>query len=308
MNWKELAAEVTAVGAGGDSADPVTGVEYDSRKVRPGSVFVAMKGGSTDGNRYIVKARSAGALGIITDSAQTFDHLLVFAPGLPLLEVEHGRRALAEASAAFFGHPERKLTASGITGTNGKTTTAYLIDSVLRASGHTTALVGTIEYHLAGRVLPAVNTTPESLDLVRLFAELERAGGTHATLEVSSHALALGRVYGLHFHTAVFTNLTRDHLDFHGTMENYFAAKQTLFEGAGGPPPEFAVLNRDDEYARKLKVDPKTEVLWYGLGHERDLRCEVPLEGGEIWSLDEHLSNVVDPDGRVLVPLAQHGT
>ena len=105
MNWKELAAEVTAVGAGGDSAEPVTGVEYDSRRVRPGSVFVAIKGGSTDGNRYVEKARAAGALGIITDSAQTFDHLLVFSPGLPLLEVEHGRRALAEASAAFFGHP-----------------------------------------------------------------------------------------------------------------------------------------------------------------------------------------------------------
>ena len=177
------------------------------------------------------------------------------------------------AARNFYGKPDERLGLTGITGTNGKTTTAYLIDSVLRAPGHTTALIGTIEYHLAGRVLPAVNTTPESLDLVRLFAELERAGGTHATMEVSSHALALGRVYGLHFHTAVFTNLTRDHLDFHGTMEDYFAAKQTLFEGAGGPPPAFAVLNRDDEYARKLKVDAKTEVLWYGLGNESDLRA-----------------------------------
>src|SRR5205807_6161840 len=130
----------------------------------------------------------------------------------------------------------------GITGTNGKTTTSYLIDSVLRTGGKTTAMIGTIEYHLAGRVLKAVNTTPESLDLLRLFAELENAGGTHVTMEVSSHALALGRVYGLHFHTAVFTNLTRDHLDFHGSMEEYFAAKQMLFEGAGGPPPPFAVL------------------------------------------------------------------
>ena len=127
---------------------------------------------------------------------------------------------------------------------------------MLRAAGGITALIGTIEYHLAGKVLPAVNTTPESLDLVRIFAELERAGGRHATMEVSSHALALGRVYGLHFHTAVFTNLTRDHLDFHGTMDAYFAAKQMLFEGAGGPPPAFAVLNRDDEYARRLKLDP----------------------------------------------------
>ena len=120
MNWKELAEEVTAVGAGGDSAQPVTGVEYDSRRVRPGSVFVAMKGGATDGNRYVEKAIAAGALGVITDSAQKFDHLLVFQPGLPVLEVENGRRALAQASAAFFGHPERQLKATGITGTNGK--------------------------------------------------------------------------------------------------------------------------------------------------------------------------------------------
>src|ERR1039458_7309778 len=124
MNWKELAAEVTAVGAGGDSNDTVTGVEYDSRKVRLGAVFVAMKGGSTDGNRYVEKARAAGALGIITDSAPTFDHLLVFAPGLPVLEVEHGRCALAQASAAFFGHPERRLAATGITGTTRQSTLA----------------------------------------------------------------------------------------------------------------------------------------------------------------------------------------
>src|SRR5205823_4566812 len=132
------------------------------------------------------------------------------------IRVEHGRQALALASRNFYGRPDERLALTGITGTNGKTTTSYLVDSVLREAGHTTALIGTIEYHLAGTVLPAVNTTPESLDLIRLFAELEKLGGSHATLEVSSHALELGRVYGLHFHTAVFTNLTRDHLDFHG--------------------------------------------------------------------------------------------
>src|SRR5580704_15528521 len=124
MEWKDLIAEVPAIGAAGESDQPITGVEYDSRRVRPGAVFIAMKGGSTDGNRFVDKAIAAGALGIITDSAQTFDHLLVFQPGLPALEVEHGRRALAAASAAFFAHPERKLAATGITGTNGKTTTA----------------------------------------------------------------------------------------------------------------------------------------------------------------------------------------
>jgi UDP-N-acetylmuramoyl-L-alanyl-D-glutamate--2,6-diaminopimelate ligase len=250
----------------------IRGLEYDSRRVGEGFLFFAFPGSRADGRQFAEDALARGAVAVASESEKPG------APGGPLgaapwIQVEHGRQALALAARNYYGKPDERLGLTGITGTNGKTTTAYLIDSVLRASGYTTALVGTIEYHLAGRVLPAVNTTPESLDLVRLFAELERAGGTHATLEVSSHALALGRVYGLNFHTAVFTNLTRDHLDFHGAMENYFAAKQTLFEGAGEPPPRFAVLNRDDEYARKLKVDPKTEVLWYGLGHERDLRA-----------------------------------
>ena len=171
MNWNELTDEITAVGAGGASDEPVTGIEYDSRRVRPGSVFVAMKGGSTDGNKYVDKAIAAGALGIITDSAPAFDHLLVFEPGLPVLEVEHGRRALAQASAAFFGHPERALAATGITGTNGKTTTAFLTEALLNAARRTTVLVGTIEYHVAGETRPSVHTTPESRELFELMAE-----------------------------------------------------------------------------------------------------------------------------------------
>src|SRR5581483_11177478 len=134
-------------------------------------------------------------------------------------------------------------------------------------------MIGTIEYHVAGRVMPAVNTTPESLDLMRIFDDLKRAGGSHATMEVSSHALALGRVYGMQFQTVVFTNLTRDHLDFHGTMEDYFAAKQLLFDGAGGPPPRFAVINRDDSYGKRIKLKPATEAIWYGLGQDANLRA-----------------------------------
>ncbi len=199
MNWKELIEEVTAVGAGGDSNDQITGVEYDSRRVRPGSVFVAMKGGSTDGNRYIEKAIAAGALGIVTDSAPKFDHLLVFQPGLPVLEVEHGRRALAEASAAFFGHPERKLAATGITGTNGKTTTAFLIEALLNAAARKAVLVGTIEYHIAGEVRPSIHTTPESRDLIELMAEGASRGATELVTEVSSHALDQGRMAGVNF-------------------------------------------------------------------------------------------------------------
>jgi UDP-N-acetylmuramoyl-L-alanyl-D-glutamate--2,6-diaminopimelate ligase len=140
-----------------------------------------------------------------------------------------------------------------------------LLDSMLRAAGKITALIGTIEYHLAGRVLPAVNTTPESLDLFRMFAELLEAGGTHATLEASSHALDLGRIYAMNFHTAGFTNFTRDHLDYHHTMEAYFDAKQLLFTPRSGPPPRFAVLNGDDEAVRRLEISKETEILWYGL-------------------------------------------
>ncbi len=273
MKWKELVEEVTAVGAGGDpgddSAQPVTGIEYDSRRVRPGSVFVAMKGGSTDGNRYVEKAITAGALGIITDSAQKFDHLLVFQPGLPVLEVEHGRRGLAQASAAFFGHPERKLAATGITGTNGKTTTAFLTEALLNAAARTTVLVGTIEYHVAGEVRPSVHTTPESRDLFELMAEGVARGATELVTEVSSHALDQGRAAGVNFDVAVFTNLTRDHLDYHGTMEKYFAAKRLLFDGTVYPAPRVAVINANDPHGQELAAAARkagAEVRTYGIG------------------------------------------
>src|SRR5208282_5237038 len=150
--WNELITEIAAVDSSGGSHAPITGIEYDSRRVRPGTVFVAMKGGSTDGNRFVEKALAAGALGIVTDSAQPFDHLTVYRPGLPILHVEHGRRALAQAAGAFFGHPERALAATGITGTNGKTTTAFLTEALLNAAGRKTVLIGTIESHVAGEV------------------------------------------------------------------------------------------------------------------------------------------------------------
>ncbi len=275
MNWKELIAEVAAVGVGGGSDGPVTGVEYDSRKVTKGSVFVAMKGGSTDGNKYVEKALTSGALGIITDSPHKFDHLLVFEAGLPVLEVEHGRRALAQASAAFFGHPERQLATTGITGTNGKTTTAYLVESLLNAAARKTVLVGTIEYHVAGEVRPSVHTTPESRDLYELMAEGVARGATELVTEVSSHALDQGRATGLTFDVAIFTNLTRDHLDYHQTMEKYFAAKRLLFDGMVYPAPRVAVINSHDPHSKQLAAAARkagAEVRTYGIG-EGDWRA-----------------------------------
>jgi UDP-N-acetylmuramoyl-L-alanyl-D-glutamate--2,6-diaminopimelate ligase len=246
---------------------PVTGLEFDSRKAGAGTLFFAFPGSRADGRQFAGDAIARGAIAVVSESAAPAELASRW------IEVEHGRHALALAARNFYGKPDERMGLTGITGTNGKTTTSYLIDSVLRTAGHKTALIGTIEYHLAGRVLPAVNTTPESLELIRLLAELEREGGSHATMEVSSHALALGRVYGLRFHTTVFTNLTRDHLDFHGNMDAYFAAKATLFTGAGGPPPEFAILNRDDSYTRWIKTDPKTQVIRYGLGPDAELRA-----------------------------------
>lgn len=269
MIWNELITEVTAVGSAGSSTVPITGIEYDSRRVHPGAVFVAMKGGSTDGNRFVGKAITAGALGIVTDSAQTFDHLTVYEPGLPILHAEHGRRALAQASAAYFGHPERALAVTGITGTNGKTTTAFLTEALLNAAARTTVLIGTIEYHVAGQVRPSIHTTPESRDVFELMAEGVSRGATELVTEVSSHALDQGRVIGIPFDVAIFTNLTRDHLDYHRTMENYFAAKRLLFDGTVYPPPRVAVLNAHDPRAEELAEAAQkagAEVRTYGIG------------------------------------------
>lgn len=252
MIWSDLIAEIPAIDSSGNSAAPVTSIEYDSRCVRSGSVFVAMKGGSTDGNRFVQKALDAGAAGIVTDSQQTFDHLVVYHPGVPVLAVEHGRSALAAASAAFYGHPERRLAATAITGTNGKTTTAFLTEALLHAAGRSTVLIGTIEYHVAGETRPSIYTTPESRDVFELMAEGASRGATELVTEVSSHALNQRRAAGIPLDVAVFTNFTRDHLDYHGTMSRYFAAKRLLFDGTVYPAPRVAALNAHDARTPEL--------------------------------------------------------
>ncbi len=251
----------------------VTGVEYDSRRIREGSLFVAFRGGTTDGNRYIPQAVAQGARTIVTDSAAGFATATEH-PALAVVEVTHGRRALAAVAANFFAHPEAQLKLSGVTGTNGKTTTAFLLEAMLRHQGRKTVLAGTIEYHAAGRVFPAPHTTPESRDLLELFREGVDGGATEAVMEVSSHALDQERVAGLHFDVAIFTNLTRDHLDYHGTMENYFAAKSKLFDGSLAPPPRVAILNQDDAYGATLKALTRGSLIYtYGLRHG-DFRAE----------------------------------
>jgi UDP-N-acetylmuramoyl-L-alanyl-D-glutamate--2,6-diaminopimelate ligase len=247
----------------------VAGLDYDSRRIRPGYLFFAFPGARVDGREFARKAVGQGAIAVLSEleAPEAFEGTWI--------QVEHGRRALALAAKTFYGKLDEKLNLTGITGTNGKTTTSYLVDSICRAAGKTTMLAGTIEYRLGSKTLPAPNTTPESVDLHRMFAEIDAIGGTFATMEVSSHALALSRVYALQFHTAVFTNFTRDHLDFHSTMEDYFAAKQLLFTGSGGPPPAWAVINRDDEWGRKLAaLKTGSETLLYGLGSGSGFRAQ----------------------------------
>jgi UDP-N-acetylmuramoyl-L-alanyl-D-glutamate--2,6-diaminopimelate ligase len=277
MKFTELISEVSSLSHAGIQDTEITGVEYDSRRVAAGSVFVAMRGGTTDGNRYIASALKQGAAAIVTDTAEAFAQLAAEHPAVPRLLVEHGRTALAQASAACYGHPERKLKATGVTGTNGKTTTAFLIEALLHAADRSTILVGTIEYHVAGETRPSAHTTPESRDLFELMAEGAARGATELVMEVSSHALDQGRVAEVGYDVAVFTNLTRDHLDYHGTMERYFTAKKLLFDGARYPAPRVAVLNAGDPHTAELAEAARkagAEVLTYGIAVASNWRAD----------------------------------
>jgi UDP-N-acetylmuramoyl-L-alanyl-D-glutamate--2,6-diaminopimelate ligase len=255
----QLAREIAECG--------VAGLAYDSRKVEKDFLFFAFQGSKLDGAGFAREATTRGALAVVSELPRPADFEGAW------IEVEHGRRALATAARNFYRRPDERVHFTGITGTNGKTTTSFLIDAILREAGLVTGLIGTIEYRLAGERRDAPNTTPESLDTMRFAAELEQKGGSHLVSEISSHALALGRVYGFHFHTAVFTNLTRDHLDFHHTMEEYRGAKRQLFFPADASAPAWAVLNRRDE-ASAWMANEESQVLWYGLSGDAQLRAE----------------------------------
>ncbi len=248
MRWQNVLRETTTTRTGNIPDADVTGVAYDSRRVLPGDIFVAMRGGAVDGNRFLDQALAAGAAAILTDAPEAFRTLT---DRVPCALVDHGRRALAQASAAVFHHPERDLKLTAVTGTNGKTTTAFLTESLLLAADRKTLLIGTIETHLPAtdgtrETRETQHTTPESRDLYALFREAADRGATEAVMEMSSHALDQERVFGLPVDVAIFTNLTQDHLDYHGTMEAYGAAKARLFQGIGAPPPRVSILNADD--------------------------------------------------------------
>lgn len=244
-------------------------IACDSRKVQPGALFVAIHGVATDGNVYAKDAASRGAVVVLSEDPAPAD----WTRDVAWVQVNEARKALALTAANFYGQPATALKLVGVTGTNGKTTTTSLIDSIVRASGAKTGLFGTIAYHTPRGEFPAPNTTPESVDLQSFFAEIRDAQGTYAVLEASSHALALDRLWGCHFAAAVFTNLTRDHIDFHKTFENYFAAKRHLFEGTGAGVPDVAVINTDDEWGKKL-LGFGQKTLTYGLQNGSDLAAK----------------------------------
>jgi UDP-N-acetylmuramoyl-L-alanyl-D-glutamate--2,6-diaminopimelate ligase len=282
MNWETVSAALNAIERGGPSVE-VKGVAYDSRRVGRGDVFVAMRGDTTDGNCYIKAAVAQGAAGVVTDSREAYATLRREDVEVAAALVERGRRALAEISAEVMGHPERRLALSAVTGTNGKTTTAFLLEAMLRSVGRTCVLIGTIETHVGDEVRVSPHTTPEVSDTLQVFADGVAVGATEAVMEMSSHALEQERVWGLPVDVAIFTNLTQDHLDYHGTMERYFAAKVRLFEGVGAPPPRVAVINDDDWWGgeRLAHSSLRSEVMRYGIEGGEYRAEDVMLRAGE---------------------------
>jgi UDP-N-acetylmuramoyl-L-alanyl-D-glutamate--2,6-diaminopimelate ligase len=266
MKLGELLRGVPTMAVGADPALEITSLTYDSRRVEPGTLFFAIQGEKADGHDFIASALERGAVAIASERPAPAELATRW------IQVAAMRRALSDAARTFYGRPDSQLQLIGITGTNGKTTTAFLIESVLRATGILAGLFGTIEYRLGEKTLPAVNTTPESLDLISYFSELVHAGVKAVVMEASSHALAQERLWGFHFSAAVFTNLTRDHLDYHKDFEHYFAAKRRLFDGLGAPPPGLAVINANDSWARKLLDVPNPRRITYGFNGDAQVR------------------------------------
>src|SRR5271170_2908320 len=241
-------------------------VACDSRKVQPRALFFALHGAKADGNTFIRDAVSRGAAAIASEENAP----AAIPSSVAWIQVRQARKALAVTAANFFSHPAGAMQIAAVTGTNGKTTTTSLIDAIIKASGAKTGLFGTIAYHTPLGEYPAPNTTPESVDLQGFLAEIRDAGGRFAVLEASSHSLAMDRLWGCHFAAAVFTNLTREHMDYHKTFEDYFAAKKRLFEGTGAGAPEVAVINTDDEYGKKL-IGSAQKTVTYGLESDADI-------------------------------------
>jgi len=256
----------------GSDHGEISGISYDSRTIRRGDLFVAISGMRVDGHDFVYEAAQKGAAAILVEQA---------IPGLDRTQIitADTRLALGLVSANFYDHPSQKLRVLGITGTNGKTTSTYLVKYILEQAGYKVGLIGTIETLIGDAVLESGRTTPESLELQRLFAEMVEKGMEYVVMEVSSHALDLHRTYGISFAGALFTNLSQDHLDYHTTMEEYFAAKAKLFEHLHGP----AIINADDSWGTRLLAFPSGHAGSYGVENPADFQAEkIQLENGGV--------------------------
>ena len=262
MKLQELLAGIPVLDAAADLETEITGVSYDSRRTKPGDLFVAMTGFATDGHQYIGKALENGAAAVLCQQTPETD--------CPYIQTEDSRRALAIVGANWFHHPASGMTMIAVTGTNGKTTTTYLLKAILeQALGAKVGLIGTNQNMIGQEVIPTERTTPESFEVQHLFRQMADAGCTHVVMEVSSHALALDRVYGVRYQVGIFTNLTQDHLDFHKTMEAYCDAKAILFRNCGT-----GVVNADDPWTPRLLRNASCKVLTYAEHAPADLRAE----------------------------------
>jgi UDP-N-acetylmuramoyl-L-alanyl-D-glutamate--2,6-diaminopimelate ligase len=260
MNIRQLIDSLDVTLIAGNLADEINDIAYDSRKVGKDSLFVAIRGYKDDGHKYIEQAIQSGATCIV---AESFRDLSAPCQPVALIQTPDSRLALAALASRFFDYPARSLKAVGVTGTNGKTTTCHIVKAILEAAGAQVGMLGTVLNITGKQASAATLTTPESLDLQRYLREMADSGITHAALEVSSHALTLGRIEGIEFHAVGFTNFTRDHIDFHGTMEKYFDAKKKIFDylTANGR----AVLNYDDPALRNLALELPCSVIACGL-------------------------------------------
>ncbi|MEY2504544.1 MAG: UDP-N-acetylmuramoyl-L-alanyl-D-glutamate--2,6-diaminopimelate ligase [Verrucomicrobiota bacterium] len=271
MQLKTLAAAISPRQIIGPLDRVVESIAYDSRRVQRDGLFVALRGEKSDGHQFIEQAIEKGASVIVTEHEVEHAHATC-------VVVENTRQALADLGAVFYDRPARRLKLAAVTGTNGKTTTTFLLKHICEKAGLRCGLIGTVRYEIGERVLPAVRTTPESLDVQELLAQMVNAGCKAAAMEVSSHAIAQDRVRGLEWDVAVFTNLTQDHLDFHGTMENYFEAKVKLFTGLAeqkGKTKAPAIINIDDRYGAQLadRLEKLTPVITYGVSPRADFRA-----------------------------------
>lgn len=274
---------LVAVSGGGSTV--ISGLAYDSRRVSQGDLFFCVTGGTTDGHLFVDSAVSAGAAALVSERPT--------GAGIPEIQVASTRRAMPLLAAAALGEPADDLLLLGVTGTNGKTTTAFLLHAILRADGRTTGLIGTIETRVGDAVRPGIRTTPESVDLQLLLAEMRDAGVSAAAMEVTSHALVLNRVDGIRFAAAAFTNLTQDHLDFHRDMEDYFLAKRELFTP---DRLERGAVNVDDPYGQRLVDETSLPMIGFGLGERAEVRAsDIDLRA------DGSTFKVSSPQGDLLV-------